>query len=155
GLRDGSENDLHLSGEQIRDVIAPIRNVNHFGCGHELEQLAANMWRGSNAVRGQVDLAGVRFEISRELRKRRGRKRWRQDDDERRFGDTCDWRDIADEIEIEVAIERHVYGIGGDRQQDRVAVGLGFRDIFGADIGAGAWPILNDELLTETFREML
>ncbi len=97
----------------------------------------------------RLTLPGIRFEISGELRKRRGGKRRRHDNDERRFGDACDRRDIADEIEIEVATERDVHCVGRDRQQDRVAVGLGLRDVFGADIGAGARPVLNDELLTE------
>ena len=152
---DGSENDLHLPGKQIGHVIPAIRNVNHFGSGHELEQLGANMRRASDAIRGYVDLIGIAFEISSELRKGCGRKRWRYDDDERRFGNPCDRRDVADEIEIEIAIERYVHRVGRDRQQDGVAVGLGFRDVFGADIGAGARPVLNDELLAEPLRQML
>src|SRR5215469_2879620 len=45
--RDGSKRYLHLTAEQIGQVIAAIRDVNQVNAGHHLEQFAEEMWRGS------------------------------------------------------------------------------------------------------------
>jgi hypothetical protein len=66
-----------------------------------------------------------------------------------------DRRDIAYEIEIEIPVERDVHRVGRDWHQDRVAVGFGLRDVFGGEVAAGARLVLDHELLTEAFRQML
>src|SRR6266702_6853218 len=67
----------------------------------------------------------------------------------------CDRRYIADEIEIEVVIERRVDGVRRTRQQKRIAVRAGTRDRFGGEIAAGTRPGLDDELLTKSLRQPL
>ena len=69
--------------------------------------------------------------------------------------DARDRRDVADEIEIELLVERRVDGIRRTDQEKRIAIGGRTNDRFGGDIGACARPVLDDEWLTEPFRQPL
>src|SRR5215472_5753057 len=62
---------------------------------------------------------------------------------------------IADEIEIEFLVQRDVDCIRRSRQEERIAVRRRAHDRLGGDVAAGAWPVLNNELLTEPLREPL
>src|SRR5580692_11499714 len=62
---------------------------------------------------------------------------------------------VADEIEIEAVIQCRVDSICGTDQQECLAVPGGFDDPLCGKIGAGAWPVLDDEWLTHLFREPL
>jgi hypothetical protein len=64
-------------------------------------------------------------------------------------------RDVADEVEAEVRVERRIDGVCRDRQHQRVAVGRRPDDELGADIAGGARPVLDDERLFEPFRQPL
>jgi hypothetical protein len=66
--------------------------------------------------------------------------------------DSCDRRDVADEIEIELVVERRVDRVRCACQEQRVAVRRRLHDRLGTDIAGGARPVLDDELLTETLR---
>jgi hypothetical protein len=66
-----------------------------------------------------------------------------------------DWRDVANEIEIELLVQRGVDCIRRSGQEERIAVRRRARDRLGGDVAAGAWPVLNNELLTEPLREPL
>jgi hypothetical protein len=68
-------------------------------------------------------------------------------DVERDAHDSRDRRDIAGEVEAEIVVERLVDGAGHADQQQRVAVGRRVGDELGRDVGGGARPILDDELL--------
>jgi len=71
------------------------------------------IWNSSPQTCGDVvDLAGIGLQVGDELRKVLRRERRRHDGDERRLGDARDRRDVADEIEAEIAIERDVHRIG-------------------------------------------
>jgi hypothetical protein len=60
-------------------------------------------------------------------------------------------RDVADKIVIELLVERRVYGVRYVHQEERIAIGRRVHYGFGGDIAAGAWTVLNDELLAEPF----
>src|SRR5215510_11407586 len=63
--------------------------------------------------------------------------------------DACDRRDVADDIEIELFIQRRVDRVRRGHQEKCVAVRWGTHDRFGADIGAATWAVFYDELLAE------
>src|SRR5262249_41672886 len=67
----------------------------------------------------------------------------------------CDRRDVADEIETELVIERGVDGVPTADYEQRVAVRRCAHDRLGADIAARAGSILDDERLTEPLRQPL
>ena len=60
-----------------------------------------------------------------------------------------------DEIEIQLGIERGVDGVPTADHEQRVAVCWRAHDRFGADIGAGARPVVDDEWLPEPLRQPL
>ena len=69
--------------------------------------------------------------------------------------DARDRRDVADEIEIELVVERRVDRVRRIDQEQRVAVRRRTHDRLGADIAAGARPVLDDEWLAEPLRQPL
>src|SRR5215468_1183361 len=66
-----------------------------------------------------------------------------------------DRRDVADEIEIELVVERRVDRVESTDQEQRVTVGRGTHDRLGGDIAAGSRTVLDDERLTEPLRQPL
>ena len=66
-----------------------------------------------------------------------------------------DRRDVADEIEIEIVVERRVDRDRSGDQEERIAVRGRAHDRLGADIAAGARPVLDDEWLAEPLRQPL
>jgi hypothetical protein len=73
-FRHGSENHLHVAGDQIGDRrrAALIRDVDQIHPAHHLEELAGNVLRRAGAGRPVVDLARVGLGIGDELGERRG-----------------------------------------------------------------------------------
>ena len=69
--------------------------------------------------------------------------------------DARDRRDVADEIEIELVVERRVDRVRRADQEERVAIRGRTHDRLGGDIAAGARPVLDDELLAEPLRQPL
>jgi hypothetical protein len=59
--------------------------------------------------------------------------------------DARDWGDIADKIVVEMLVERGVDRLRPADQEQRVAVRRRMGDRFGADVAAGARPIVDDE----------
>ena len=66
-----------------------------------------------------------------------------------------DRRDVVDEVEAKLLVERRVDEICRRDQEQRVAVGRRVHDHLGRDVGAGARAVLDDELLAEPFRQPL
>ena len=52
-------------------------------------------------------------------------------------------------------IKRRVENVAQNVRENGVAIRLCPNNDFGADIAAGAWPVLNDEILAEPLREPL
>src|SRR5439155_2495150 len=69
--------------------------------------------------------------------------------------DASDRHDIADEIEIELLVERRVDCCCRLDQQERVSVRHRLHDRFGADISASSWPVFDDERLAKPLRQCL
>src|SRR6266436_312661 len=69
--------------------------------------------------------------------------------------DSCDRRDVADEIEIEFVVERRVDRVRRACQEQRVAVRRRLHDRLGTDIAGGTRSVLDDEWLAEALRQPL
>ena len=93
------------------------------GTGHDLEQFAGDVLRSSIPSRRHVDLTRVGLGVCDELGNRRDRHRWMDLQNVERARDACDRRDILDEIEVELVIERRVDRVRRCDQKQRVAVG--------------------------------
>ena len=122
---------------------------------HHLEQLAGDVQRRGVAARRHVDLARIGLGISDELGNRCRRHRWIDHHDQGNGADARHRRGVADEIETQVVVDRRVDGVRRHGEQQRVAVRGGAHHRLGADIGAGARPVLDDEWLAQPLRQPL
>ena len=108
-----------------------------------------------DAGRGHVDLARIGLGIGNELRDGLGWHRWIDHHHGRNANDACDGLDILDEVELERVVKRPIDGVGLRDPNKRVAVRRRLHDCLGGDIGAGARPIFDDELLAKPLRKPL
>ena len=69
--------------------------------------------------------------------------------------DTRDRRNVLEEIEAELVVERRVDGIGRIDQQECIPVGGRAHDGLGGEIVSGAGPVLDNDWLAELFRQLL
>src|SRR5215831_9662354 len=123
--------------------------------GHHLEEFPGHVTETSDAARRHVELARIRFGVSDELRNRCGRNRWVHHHDVGPDNNTGDRRDVTDEIEIQLVVERSVDRLCRTDREQRVAVGGRAHDGLGGDVGTAARPVLDDEWLAETLRQPL
>ena len=107
------------------------------------------MRRGSDAARAVAELARAGFGISNQLGDGARRNRWVHDEDKRVAADACDGRYIADEIEIELVIERCVDGVRYAADEESVPICGRTHHRLGGDIAAATWPILDHKRLAE------
>ena len=80
---------------------------------------------------------------------RRSRHRWIEQDHHRHADDAGDRRGVANEVEIELFVERGVDRVGDGGKQQRISVRRRVHHGLGADIAAGARPVLRHEGLAE------
>src|ERR1700730_3829186 len=102
----------------------------------------------SNARRRHVDPTRIGVRISDELRNRLGGERRIHLHDEGRANNAPDGRDVADEIKIQLVIERRIYCVRRPNQEESIAIWRGTYGRLGGAIAPRAWPVLDDELLT-------
>jgi len=110
---------------------------------------------GPGAARGHVDLAGIGFGVGNELGHGLDRQRRVDLEHERIERDDRDRHDIANEVELEVLVECRIARVRLAGRQQRIAVGGCVHDRLGGDVGAGARPVLDDELLAQSLRQRL
>ncbi len=114
------------------------------------------MRRAAGPRRTVVDLARVRSGVCDELREILHRKRARDDQDVRRFGDV-EHRDEVDEgIEGERVLEERLDDeVPARADQQRMSVGCRFHHIFDCDVARRARLVLDHDLPAQLLREAL
>src|SRR6516164_5918906 len=75
--------------------------------------------------------------------------------DEGVANDARDRRDVADEIEVELFVERRVDRVVPPDHEQRVAVGRRTYNRLGADIAAATRPVVDNKLLAEALGQPL
>src|SRR5262249_61008991 len=113
------------------------------------------MLRAADTAGPHIDLAGIGLSVSDQVG---NRLRW-----ERRVyhqhahsaDDAGNRRDVADEIETKIVVKRDVPRVICTNHEERIAIGWRPHHRLGGQIAAGAWPVLDDELLAEPFRQQL
>jgi hypothetical protein len=73
--------------------------------------------------------------------------------DKRRLEDARNGRNVAEKIESEPVKQRCIDRVRPTDQKQRVAARSGTRDRFRGEIAPSAGPVLNDKLLSKTFRQ--
>jgi hypothetical protein len=104
------------------------------------------------ASRGDVDLARIGFGIGDEFRDGSSRHCGMDDHDLGHAHNTGHRRDVANEIEVELFVQRCVDRSRRGDRKERVAIRSSSYDIFGGKITRRARPILDDKLLTKPLR---
>jgi hypothetical protein len=125
--------------------------VLHFDACQHLEQLAVQVTGGAGAERRYVELAWVRFGIRNEFGNGLDWERRMNLQDKGGADDSHDRHYVADEIVIEIIVQRHIDGVGQRDHEERVAVGRSTHDRFRSHMSASARSVLNNELLPESF----
>jgi hypothetical protein len=99
----------------------------------------------------KLDLARIGLGVGDEVGERLGRERRIDRHHDGGTTNARDRRDVADDIETRIRVERRVDGIRRGNHEERVAVRRRSHDHFGGDIGVG--PVLDSELLPEPIRQ--
>src|SRR5215813_12323483 len=110
------------------------------------------MGRESGGARRKIDHAWIGLGMGNELGDRLCRKRWIYQHYKGPAGDARDRRDVADEVKIELVVERRIDRVRCSDQQEGISVGWRAHDRLGGDIAASTRPVLDDERLAEPFR---
>ena len=113
------------------------------------------MRRRADAGRSHVDLARVGLRIGDEFGDGRCGERDIHVHHQGRADDARNRGDIADEIVIELLVERCIDRVRHGEHDKRVAVRRRAHGHFGADVGGGAGPVLDDEWLSEPLGQPL
>src|SRR5260370_34640247 len=94
------------------------------------------MGHASSPGRCHVDLARIGLGIANELGNALGRQRWIDRHDKRDVANACDGRDVADEIEFEIFVERSVDRVRRSGTEESVTVRGREHDPLGRDLAA-------------------
>src|SRR5437867_11905958 len=92
-----------------------------------------------------VELAWIGFSVSYELRDRFSRNGWNDHHKLGTTGNAGDRRDVADEIEIELFVERRISRVRKTNQEKRVAIRGRIHDGLGGDVGTRDGRVPDDE----------
>src|SRR5499427_1308188 len=96
---------------------------------------------GPGTARCHVELARMGLGVGDELGNRLGRDRWIHYQDLGCADDGRDRRDVADEVEIELVVQRGVDRVVTTDQEKCVAVCGRAHDRLGGDIAARTWSV--------------
>src|SRR5262249_51671863 len=113
------------------------------------------MGRCSGSSRRIIDFARASLGIGDELRNRLSRDCWIYRHDKWCADNASDWRDIADEIVVELVVECRIDRVETTDQQKRVAVCGRAHDGLGADIAAAPGLVADKNWLPEPLRQPL
>ena len=100
-------------------------------------------------------LRGWDLGVGDELGNRFGRHRRMHQHDVGVAADSCDRRDVADEIEIELVVERRVDRVRCGDIQERIAIRGRTHDRLGGNVAPRARSVLDDKWLCEPLRQPL
>ena len=140
------------------DIIgstARIWHVHEIDAGRCLEQFERQVADGARAERRDIDLARIGFRMRDELGEGLRGNPWVHHQHQRQLGQPGDRRDVALKIERQRFVERGIDRVGGDGEQQRVAVGRRIDHRLDADIGAAARLVLDHDRLAEPVRQPL
>ena len=122
----------------------------HVNAGHELEKLSRKMRRRPDTSGRKVKLARVGLGVSDQFGNGLDRDRWIDLEHVGNAEEACNGGEVANEIEIEITVERRVDRVRRCSHQERIAIGGRSRDHLGADIATGARAIVEDKWLTQS-----
>src|SRR5262249_44972812 len=99
-----------------------------------------------------VHLAWIGFGVGNKLGKRFRGNRGMHLHDVGHAQETCDWRNVANEVEIKIVVKCRIGRVSYGDQEERVAVRGRAHDRLGGDVAATPGPVLDNEWLPEPLR---
>src|SRR5262249_36813079 len=120
-----------------------------------LQKLTGHMGRAADARRCKGERSWIAFCVCDQVWNRLSRNRGVYRQDRSGAADARDRGHVADEIEIELLVERRIDRAARTDHEERVAVRRCLHHRLGADVAAGARPVVDEELLTKTLRQPL
>jgi hypothetical protein len=127
--------------------------VKHIDTGHQLEQFSGHVWHAADAGRTEADPPWVGLCVADELGNILGRECRVDHQHERHGHEPGDRRNVTCERKGEPAIQGRVDRVDRSNEQYRVSVGRRTDDRLRGQVRAGARFVLNDDLLTQAFRQ--
>src|SRR4051812_38873617 len=106
------------------------------------------MGGASDAARSHVELARMCLGMGDELRNGLGRNRWIHQHDKGLTRDPRDWRNVADEVEVELLVERGIDRVCRSDREKRISIGCRAHDRLGGDITSATRSVLDEKLFT-------
>ena len=103
-------------------AFAAVGHVDHVDASHHFEQFAGDVERAAGAAGRHVDFARIGLGIGDEFGNRIRRDRGINFHDQRNRTDAAYRRDVADEIERKVLVNRRVDGVRRHAEQECVAI---------------------------------
>ncbi|CPP17394.1 Uncharacterised protein [Bordetella pertussis] len=144
----------HHIGE--RRVAALVGHVRDGRIRHALEQFGRQVRRGAGARAGVERLGRVGLEIGQQFADAFGRHRRIDHQHVHHGGDLGDRREVLDVVVARVLVQARIDGVRVDRAHvERVAVGRRVGARLGADIAAGAGPVLDHHGLAPHLAEIV
>ena len=128
-----------------RRCAALVREVVRLESAHRPHELVLQEGERAVALRSEVDLAVLRFEVGDQLDQVLCGHRGIGDEDMRHVGHQAHRDEILLDVVAELGIQAHAHrmrGHGG--HEKRIAVGRGLGGVFGADVAARTRPVVAD-----------
>src|SRR6266545_5753103 len=138
-----------------RRAAAAIGDMHQIEPERDFELLAQEMRGRAQSRRGEAELAGVGPDVIDELADALRRYRRVNRESGREADRQCDWIEVLVRIVRDVSEQRRIDYEIIDGDEERVAVGRGFRGLSSANIAARARDVLDIELPAETLRQFL
>ena len=157
GAGDRREDDMDLAAEQVGDRgrRALVRHCRELDAGHVLEQFAGQMRRGARAIGAVGQLVRLRLGHRDQVGDRFDRGRRIDHHQVERARDQRHRGEILVRVIGQLRVEARIDGIRKRSHQQRVTVRLGGCDRLGADDGAGARLVLDNDAAAEILRHFL
>ncbi len=147
----GDEHRVEVARREVLDrrAAAAIGHMRQLRAGGGLEQFAHHVRRRADAARAIGVVPGPRLREGREFRRVACRQRRVAEDQQRRRADHGDRHQVLLDVIGHARLQGGHDGEGQVREQQRVAIRRGSRDVFGAEHRAGARAVLDHDRLPE------
>src|SRR5262245_29013711 len=148
---------MHLSRQQIGYCgrTAAIRHVHNVDARSHLEELRRNMLLATSTGRCKIELARVGLKVRDKFGNGFCRDGRTYLHNKRCAVKACDRCDVADEVEIEIVVERCIDRVWWNTSDKRMAVRGCSYDRLCANIAGCTRPVFDDERLAKPLRQPL
>ena len=153
--RRARQRQQHRAGQQVGGGLAAaaVGHMRQLHAGHAGEQRHEQVLATAIARRRVVELARPLARVGHQFGHAHHRQRWVSHQHAGLAAQQRDGGEVVYGLEAQLRVERGGDGVGLRRQQQGVAVGRRLGHCLAADGGAGARPVVDDDLLLQALAE--